>query len=323
MKSGFLLFLVFSLALTAFLAGYIMIGHETNHKIQSKTGTILAKFDEPEPKNTEQETNQNLPFLLSDRKMVSVTNSLDGAGVMYFEKTTGKLFEADLATRAEQTLSNTFLPNFISAIWSPNKKEVISTFYYPSGTRYRYHNYETNKTVGLDSNIKSVAFSPDGKLIAYYNNLNLNGSGEIGISEPDGTYSKKLIDTRIQNLKIFWPSQEYIVFKTPSSDIFLLSLKGNLKKLSGTESNKEIPLDLATPDSTKCVWSIDDIHAFCALPKSPSTDEIYQIDSINGSRRLITELPILAKNLLLSTLEDYLLFTGAGDEKLYAIKIPD
>lgn len=325
-ERGFLLFLIFSLALTAFLAGYIMLGYETDNKTQSGAGTILDKFDDPELKNAKQETSQNSPFLLSDRSVVSVTNSLGGAEVMYFEKNTGKLFEADLVTRAEQTLSNTLLPNFMSAIWSPNKKEVISAFYHPGGIRHRYHSYETNKTVDLDLNIKSVAFSPDGKLIAYYyyNSLNLNEPGRIGISEPDGTYFKKLIDTRIRDLKISWPSQEYIVFKTPSSDIFLLDLRGDLKKLSEAEaeSNQEISLELTTPDS-KCVRSIDSVHTFCALPKSPSADEIYQINSTDGSRRLITELPMLAKNLLLSNLEDYLLFTSVGNEKLYALKIPD
>ena len=64
MKSHkFLSFLITVLAVAVFLAGYIMVGYETDNKTQSETGTILDKFGKLESEGAEQETNQNLPFL--------------------------------------------------------------------------------------------------------------------------------------------------------------------------------------------------------------------------------------------------------------------
>src|SRR3989344_296311 len=102
-KSGFLLFLIISLALTAFLAGYIMVERGAGTKLSSKTGTILDKFDGNQPPATDNQepADNSRPVLLTEKKVLSVVNSYDKGAVLYFEKNTGKLFELDLETKTE------------------------------------------------------------------------------------------------------------------------------------------------------------------------------------------------------------------------------
>ena len=354
----FNLFLIIAFALTAFLVGYLLVGGEWRSGPKLKTGAILDKFSDTQQPTTDsqQPTDETKPLLLTDRRVVSVTNSLNKGGVLYYEKNTGKIFEFNLEAKTETPISENMLPNFISAIWSPAKKEVIGSFYSQSGSDFRYYNLDTVKNIKFDPNVQSPVFSPDGNLIAYYylnKTANSSEAGKIMISQPDGTYSKKILDTRLQDIKISWPTGEWLVLKTPS-EIFLLSQDGKLNKFlefrtvleerwsrsgkrmlySALSDNDELAksvLAIKELDSrdersleiegnaSKCVWSIDEINIFCALAKSPSVDEIYLINTADRSRKLIadTEMPI--KELFLSASEEYLLLVNAGDEKLYKI----
>ena len=88
------------------------------------------------------------------------------------------------------------------------------------------------------------------------------------------------------------------------------------------ETREEKPLNTAG-SVDKCVWSVDDINIICALVKSPSIDELYEINTVTGSKKLIAEPEVSIKEVMLSETEGYLLFVGASDQKLYGIKISD
>ena len=355
MKSGgFLPFLIILLALTAFLAGYIMIGRGTG--AIPKTGTILDKFSGSEPNANDLQPEDEIKLSpISDRKVVSATNSLVGSQVIYFDRN-GKIYEYDLEAKTEKTASDKVLPNFISAIWSPAKKEVLAIFTSETGLIFKYLNIATGKTIALNPDIRSAAFSPDGNLIAYHRSdkTDSQNGGSIMVAQPDGQYSKKVLATRINDLAMSWPTKDAMAFKTPSQEIFLLAEDGKLNKfldiklgleekwspngnklifsaLSGTPDEPAIDLmvkdvaskeekKLAQVSASKCVWSIDSATIYCAIPKSPSVDEVYSINTLDGSQKIAAEPNMPVKNLLLSTLEDYLLFISASDEKLYAIK---
>ena len=363
----FFSFLILSLVLTAFLAGYIMISRGLDSTPQSKTGTILDKFGNPQPANIEdQKLEEAEIFVVSSVKSVSVSNSADRKGVVYFEKNTGKLFEFNFENNKEQLVSDTVLPNFLSSIWSPVKKEVLSLFYSPDGTKIKYHNYDTGKTIDLNNNIHSAAFSPDGGLIAYYlagtASLSVSGpltseTSRIYIAQTDGTYPKKILNTRIIDLDISWPIKDKIAFSTPTAEIFLLTEEGQLTKfieskpglstqwsktgskllfsylgdpsssmtslwIKDVESKSEKDLNILTTAS-KCTWSIYDITIFCAVPKTPSIDDIYQINTTDGSQKLVAEPNMPIGATFLTALENNLLFTNIADEKLYGLKISD
>ncbi len=379
-KSQFSKFLVIALALTAFLAGYLMIGGGFGGSPRNITGTVLDKFENQDSTadnklGTESSTE---PVLLADRQVVSLTTSRNNESVFYYEKNTGKVFNLDLAGKEERIVSDAVMANFMSSIWSPTREEVISSFYSQSGSDLRHYSFNTREITKLDPNIRSIAFSPDGDLTVYYyfdgqpitpiqsinpitEEISEEGPpailvGKIMISEPSGQYQKKIIDTRLRDVEVSWPAKNQIVLKTPLFDLFLLTEDGKLNKfleskqllneswsksgkkllysaldetglepmlyIKNVETREEKPLSLAGTGS-KCAWSIDDITIFCALAKSPSVDDIYKINILDGSRKLVAEPGFVVKDILLSSLESYLVFVSAVDEKLYGVRLSD
>lgn len=357
-KSGFLFFLIFALASTAFLAGYILVSNGLDPSSKSKTGTILAKFGgsgENTPNDQEIAEEEGGIVLLTPKQVNSVSNSLDKGSVLYFESLTGKIYELNLETKEERVVSDKILPNFVSAIWSPTKKEAIG--YFSSGQETAFKNIDilTGKERVLDRGIFSIAFSPDGSLVAYHylDTASSPSQGKIAISEADGGYSKKIINTRLESVVIGWPIREKLTLKTLSSEILLLTEDGKLESLLGPLSNleeswspsgnkliyshkepeqeqamlfikevasrKEYPLEVG--EASKCVWSIDDLNVFCAISKSPSADEVYKINTTNASKTLIAEPEMKVKQLILTSGEDDLLLMSLSNN-LYKFRLP-
>lgn len=365
----FKVFLVTILALTGFLAGYLLVKDNLRFDgLKTETGTILDKFTGQQPADTVQLSEDEIkPLLITDKKVVSPTNSLVKGSILYYEKNTGKVFEYDMINKTESAISDKILPNFISSTWSPAKKEVISAFYSPSGYVLEYYSFNNGRDVKFSSDVKSAAFSPDGNLIASYSLENNTSSdsinqladktGKLIISQPDGSLPKTIMNTRIRDLKLAWPAKDRIVLGTSDSGTFLLTEDGKLEKFlnpiafleenwsrsgekmlySGLiDSNASEPIlrvkniqlrdekALNTAGSaSKCAWSIDDVNIYCALAHSPSEDDIYLINTDNGSKKLVAELATPVKEMFLSTIEDYLLFISALDDKLYGLKISE
>ncbi len=350
----FLSFLIVCLALTAFLAGYIMVKRGASTGPQ--TGTILDKFNgqatdkQPSAPKTGPE-----PILLTDRQVTFAINSSNKGGVLYYEKNTGKIFEVNTDDKTEQVVSDKTFSDLNSVIWSPNRKETLNFLNPPSGSSLKYYSLSTSSSVDLGSNIQSAAFSPDGNLVAYYYFDESTQDGKIMMTQPNGLYQKKILNTRLKDVSITWPSKDNMAIRT-GADVFLLTEGGSLTKLiegglgfeekwspsgkkllfsvfSGdtqnpstllwlkdVESKEEIPSELIG-SANQCVWSIDDIHIFCSIPDSSSADVIYKINTNDWSSKMVAEPMMSVKELLLSNLEDNLIFISATDEKLYSIKI--
>ena len=359
------------------MIGYLLIGGDFESGSKPKTGTILDKFDgqiaNSDTPNTE--NGPSMPFLIASTRVTSLSSSRDKNGVLYYEKGTGKLFEFNFDEKTEKIISDAILPNFISSVWSPTRKEVIQSFYSQSGQDYRHHSFSTSKTTQLNPNIHSLAFSSDGNAIVYYyleeGIMDTNQSelpedaqagssteqaGKIVIAQTDGQYPKKILDTRIKDLEIAWPAKNQIVLKTTDFGIYILTEEGKLTKFmepvdllqeKWSQSGKKMLFSALTDERTepilwikdletreekslniqgsadKCVWSIDDINIICALTKSPSVDELHQINTTSGVKSLLAEPEMSIKEVLLSGIENYLLFVGASDEKLYGVRLGD
>lgn len=352
------LFITVSLSLTAFLAGYVIVHKNAPNNTLTQTGNLLDKFGEntdPTPPPIE----DTKPFLLSNRKVVSPTNSLTTGDIMFYEKNTGKIFEVNIKSKTEKTLSDKILPNFLSADWSPDRKSSLLSFVSGEGMRFSYFNLNTLEEKELDSKVRSITPSHSGGLVAFYYLENTaSDTGKIALAEPDGSYPKKILDTRLKDIKLNWPLPDVISLKTKYGEMFLLTQEGKLTKLTDIkpglqekwspsgkkllfstleageyepgsmlwikdiDSKAEIPLNLEGRGSA-CDWSIDDIHVFCAIKKSPSVDEIYKINSQTGVSELAAEPDMPIQDLFLMSLEEYLIFTDLRDNKLYGIKITE
>jgi len=347
---------VVSLSFTAFLGGYLISQKDFHRNSDSmSTGNILDKFSD-DNHNTNPQTGESIGNirLLSPRNVISPTLSKEKDSIVYYEKNTGKVFEITLKGLQERLVSDVPLVNLIKTIWSPSRKEVVSFFYYPSGGHYKYFNYKTRTSIDLGTDIKSLSFSPDGSQIAYFGTE--NDSRGIFISQPDGSSSKKILPSRLENAEVYWPSNEFLSFKTYTangSELYSLSKNGEVKKILETGDSLEIKWskddsvvlfskktesgvslfyknifsDLETPlnvstRASKCDWSIDGETVVCGVPKlSAPGDDIYEI-SLDGTQKLLSSptTRINTAELFISGLDDYVVILNSLDDKLYVLK---
>ena len=274
--------------------------------------------------------------------------------VIYYEKDSGKVFEVALGGLSEKSVSSVPLANLIKVIWAPSRKEVISIFYYPGGIRHKYFDYKTKFSVDLGTNIKSLAFSPDGSQVAYFGNK--GGSQGIFISKPDDSSFKQLLPSRVDNAEIYWPSGNLMYFKTDTrsgSELYSLSVAGEVNKIIDTRdglevkwskdgskilfsqrgesgislfykdisSESETTLNVST-SASKCDWGIDGKTIVCGVPKtSASGDEFYE-SGLDGIKQLLSSptTRINTAELFLSGLDDYVVILNSLDSKLYVLK---
>ena len=87
-------------------------------------------------------------------------------------------------------------------------------------------------------------------------------------------------------------------------------------------SGEEVAFNLSG-SAYKCAWSVDDEHVFCALPISSWRDSFYKLNILTGDTVLAAEIDIRVGEVVLSTLEDYLIFTDISDNRPYAVKISE
>jgi len=350
-----IILLVLSLSLAAFLAGYLISQKDfTKQSANLGEGSILEKFDSNQQQGTKDVSSKDLTSL-SRGSVLSPTISKEKDSVIYYDMRDGRVFEARPIDLSEKIISDKPLPNLISTVWSPNKKEVVSVFDTNNGNVFRYYNYQTNKSTDLGRTIRSLAFSPDGSHIAYLRSLGLDGA--IYVSAPDGSSPRKIIETRLSDIELSWPSEEYISFKASvdgRNSVYLLSLTGNLTKFvdepgkvdvlwssggikllySTRESGNPMlfvkdalssstkALDISTP-AYKCAWGINSDYVFCAIGRSGQGGEnIYKIN-MDGTKELLASpvKNISAKQLMLTGTEDFLIIVNEIDGKLYALKI--
>ena len=354
------LLVVFSF-LAAFLSGYLLSGNSFQKEAEVsdyKTGNILDKFDNEFVISKENSFQQ--PSLLGKNRVASFTVSSNGSGVSYYEKGTGKVFSVDPLTKEEQPILAAGIVNFIGAIWSPNKKEVISQVSSPLGAQYKYYNFQTKESALLKNNTKSAVFSPDGRQIAKFIFSETENVYNIVISEPAGVASKKIFSTRIPDAEIYWPQDDLLAFKVTDNrgyaKVFSLTKEGALKEIAGDAKNLEIkwsqdgqsflfsatgeigrpelfyksiggkePLLLSVSTSaSKCAWSIDNKTVICAASlTAEENEELYKISIADGVKQLITPLSqnMRVREILLTNIGDYAIFLNSYDEKLYFLKI--
>lgn len=324
------LLVIFSF-LAAFMGGYFLSGtgfQKETANSDYKSGNILDKFDGEFVVSKDISAHQK-PSLLSGNKVVSFAVADNGSDIVYYEKGTGRALSVKPDTKEEKILSADIRADFIKTVWSSDRKKVISKFYSPAGARYGYYNFQTKEPINFGNNVKSAVFSPDGGQIAKFVFSETENVSNIVISNPAGTVSKKIFDTRLSDLFLYWPQDNLLFFQVAdnfgSSRLFSLTKEGAVTEILKNAKNLEIQwsqdgqsflfsttgkdgrselfhkntakenvagtLLPVAAFASKCAWLIDNKTAVCAAPAaSGENEELYEINIENNAARLIAGL---------------------------------
>jgi Tol biopolymer transport system component len=359
-KTSSLFFIIIFISAVAFSAGYYFSGKNPSGT-DILSSSLLSKFEVVGNNN---ETDKMVPYLpstsqpLNSEGATSLTISTNPDSIVYYEKKTGRIIELNYALGTKAIITNNSLANFISSIWSPDKKSVISLFYDSLGNYYKYYNFKTKKVSVFKNNIKSITYSPDSKNIIYLQEDTLDNA--IYVALPDGSSRKKILNTRLQNIELFWPATNRIYIQTTSdrdgtSSLFRINETGSTLKLLENglemqvnfsadgkrflssyiadgelvtkliiENDKEISLKKALW-ANECAWSANGDLIYCVSPRinEDSSPAIIEYSVLDDAIRQVGNLPFNGRvnTAILSTSENYLILLSRATDKIYAIKI--
>jgi len=239
-------------------------------------------------------------------------------------------FKINQSTRLNQNIG------YIS--WAPNKDRIVYQYHGPTGE----NNISISNPDGLDwTNIFPTRMKD---LIVKW-----PSSNKIAlITEPSGliqgtTYTLNLTNNDFQ--KVIEPTYGLTTLWSPQANKLLFSETDhqgkNLKlKIADLEQSTINQLDIVTLPE-KCIWSTDNQTVFCAIPEdipqivilpddyhknlTSFSDHFWKINVDTGQKIKIFENKgeqiYDAKNLLLSPLENYLIFVNQTDDLLYSLEI--
>lgn len=184
-------------------------------------GDIKISTDKPLGSAEAQKLPIGTLIRLTDEAVSSITPTAQGT-VKYHKnipESLGHLFEKKTdGSGTEVKISNYTIPQVLKVVWAPDAMKAI-IFYNISGSARKlwidYKATSTPKTNILPDSISDVAFSPDGKSMAFINDLGITRN--IFTAAADFKNQKKVMDNNVPDLELSWPAAGFLALKTKSS----------------------------------------------------------------------------------------------------------
>jgi hypothetical protein len=277
------------------------------------------------PTSGQMPTTGQMPQIISRLKAISqepvLGPTIDGQKIKYYSAANGNVFKSNFDGSGLMRISSNILPGLLKVLWSPDKSKVIAIFKDGEQVKKYFYDYQTQRSVLLNQNIRYLAWSPAENKIVYQYYDPQTEDNNISIANPDGTQWTNILKTRMKNLIVEWPSLEQVSLRTRPSGLaqsvvytidlatnnfqkvinetygltILWSPLGNKILYSETSSEgKNLKLKIADLAKQtikelnfvtlpeKCVWSKDNRTLFCAIPKTIPTTAILPDDYYKG-----------------------------------------
>ncbi|MCX6755830.1 MAG: hypothetical protein NTX85_00605 [Candidatus Nomurabacteria bacterium] len=294
--------------------------------------------------------------------------------IRYIERATGHVYESYLDTGVTSKISNTTILGPEEVLFGNNNSSLIYRYVNDKKDIESFvGSFGSDKGYFLPVNIKTLAISPDNKNFVTLEPY--NDGVEVNTRSFDNTNNKQLFKSPLSEWILDWPTENILYFTTKASAtvngfIFKYNVKnnsftrviGDIKGLTtlsnkggntilyndsssgqpklyvySTAKKESQPLNLSgLPE--KCVWAIDDINIYCAIPNNISgiwpddwykgtistDDHFVKIDTSSMSTRdfgSYEEERLDGSHLFLDTNESMLFFTNKTDNTFWMLNL--
>ena len=241
--------------------------------------------------------------------------------IKYMLAANGHIQQTSFNSLGSSPVSSNNIDNLKTVVFSADALKAVYQNEAAGQLKNNLFDLSSGQTVVLSDDILSLDFSPASDQIVYQYTNTETAANNISIASPDGSNWHGVINTKLQDLLVKWPSQNKISLQERSSglaqsslltldpsakalslvlaDIYGLSVlfspQGNRVLYSETDdSGKNLKLKVLNLDSQetkelnlktladKCVWSQDNRHIYCALPSIAADDYILPDDYFKG-----------------------------------------
>lgn len=296
--------------------------------------------------------------------------------VKYVEKMNGHIYKMPWDSKVAEKVSNSTIPNIYEAFFDSATKTVIYRYLSMDNTISSFMaTLGASKGEFLPQNIYDLSVSRDKNKFFY---ITKNDNGATGAINSFGNIKREIVfNSPFTEWLSEWDTNQRIFLTTKPSysalgGVFLLNpinktttkvlggiaglttminSKGSFvlyssstetgPKLGVFDINKHSTKDLNTYGlSEKCIWSLDDINIYCAIPNTiignqypdywyqgliSFDDYFVKINTQTGDivtlANSIKETPVDGTRLFLSSKEDFLFFINKKDSTLWSLDI--
>lgn len=151
---------------------------------------------------------------ISDFPVVAPSLNKTGDKILFYKKDGGDLFSADFDGKNLAKISNITIVGLIDAVWSP-VRDRAAVSYLDGDTVKSFLHIGTSSVAVLPTNITSIAWSPDGKSLAYAKQN--AGSLDLIISDAAAKNARTVFRAPVLDARITWVAPDRIIFITPPS----------------------------------------------------------------------------------------------------------
>ncbi len=274
----------------------------------AKDGKIIKQkknqVDEKTEILTRPHTTKNL-VQITDEAIVSPIINENKNLIKYITKNDGFLYSSTLDGKNKTKEPFITLSGLIKILWSPDQEKFINIYADSFGIKRFYYNLKEQSTTPLNKNINWLVYSKTQDKIAYHFQDPAQNTNTIAISNPDGSDSQSILNTRIKDIRLEWVNDDKIAITTAPSGLSenilyytkiskpkLIKVLSDINGLTSLWSNdaKKILFSQTNQNGNnlrlfsvnenglnikdtglktlpeKCTFSKDNIHVFCAEP---------------------------------------------------------
>lgn len=249
---------------------------------------------------------------LADFPVISPSLNRDGTKILYYKKDGGDLFADDFGGGNQEKVSNITILGIIEALWS-RTGDRAAAFYLDNDTLKGFIHAGTTSITALPSNVRSFAWSPDGRSLAYL--LEREGNANLVVADASGANPRTIFSTPILDAKIDWITGDRLAFTTAPSALaegfmFLFSRSGGaFTKVLG-------PLLGLTS-----LWSADGTRTLVSATNGSTGETRLSIRDTAGERLFDISLQTLPEKCFWATVQE--LYCAAPREIPSGSILPD
>lgn len=242
------------------------------------------------------------------KPVLGATLTADGAKIMYYARSGGKLESVDFSGENQEQISPLTIVGMFDVVWQKAKRKSIVSYSEDAAVKRFINTTATTGVVFLPEAVRSVDFSPDSRSLAYL--LRKGDVTQLVIATEDGKKPSVAYETPISDFSLLWlapkkillqsapsnkaPGIAYLfdtgtkalekIFSGMSGAMTIASPDGNSLLSSFMQDNGSIALSLAnqkgengraiTPATfaEKCVFAKDAKTLYCAVSQNQAAD---------------------------------------------------
>lgn len=150
------------------------------------------------------------------KPVLGATLAADGAKIMYYARSGGKLESVDFSGENQEQISPLTIVSMFDVVWQKAKRKSIVSYSEDAGIKRFINTTATTSVVFLPEGARSADFSPDSRSLAYL--LRKSDVTQLVIASEDGKKPAVVYETPIADFSLSWIAPKKILLQSAPSN---------------------------------------------------------------------------------------------------------